>query len=322
MSADSLDTLLVKLANGEDAAAERVFRDYEPFLRAMVRRRLTPVAPHQVRLDGRRPVGLGRRPGGLPRGGVAVHRPRPPAGVPRPGDVQPFLQPLPPPRPRARARAAAARRTSRPALPASRPAAAEPGRPGRRALGDDAGPLPAGPPRDAPAQAAGPRRWPRSRRGPGCTRGACAGSSTSWRGGWPPSGRESAAASRTRLLNPWRAIGDGHSPAEHGPRDDGRSPGTSPALRRACSQLRPGRARSPRSRSRRWWPPGGGASGRSAEDVPGPPPRARRRGGHPPDLRGVLPPTGGRDGGRPGRVRAAGSRDGGPSSRSSSTATG
>jgi RNA polymerase sigma-70 factor (ECF subfamily) len=37
-----LDTLLVKLANGEDQAAERVFRDYEPLLRSMVRRRLTP----------------------------------------------------------------------------------------------------------------------------------------------------------------------------------------------------------------------------------------------------------------------------------------
>ena len=42
MSSDALDTLLVKLTRGEDAAAERVFRDYEPFLRAMVRRRLTP----------------------------------------------------------------------------------------------------------------------------------------------------------------------------------------------------------------------------------------------------------------------------------------
>src|SRR5205823_4071123 len=42
MNHDSLDTLLVKLNNGEDAAAERVFRDYEPLLRAMVRRRLTP----------------------------------------------------------------------------------------------------------------------------------------------------------------------------------------------------------------------------------------------------------------------------------------
>jgi|SRR5579864_1141435 len=42
MSADSLDTLLVKLSNGEEAAAERVFRDYEPLLRSMVRRRLTP----------------------------------------------------------------------------------------------------------------------------------------------------------------------------------------------------------------------------------------------------------------------------------------
>lgn len=42
MSADSLDTLLVKLAHGEDSAAERVFRDYEPLLRAMVRKRLNP----------------------------------------------------------------------------------------------------------------------------------------------------------------------------------------------------------------------------------------------------------------------------------------
>ena len=41
-SAEPLDTLLVKLKNGEDAAAARVFRDYEPYLRAMVRRRLTP----------------------------------------------------------------------------------------------------------------------------------------------------------------------------------------------------------------------------------------------------------------------------------------
>jgi RNA polymerase sigma factor (sigma-70 family) len=42
MSVDSLDTLLVKLTSGEEAAAARVFRDYEPFLRSMVRRRLTP----------------------------------------------------------------------------------------------------------------------------------------------------------------------------------------------------------------------------------------------------------------------------------------
>jgi RNA polymerase sigma factor (sigma-70 family) len=42
MSTESLDTLLVKLSNGEDSAAERVFRDYEPLLRSMVRRRPTP----------------------------------------------------------------------------------------------------------------------------------------------------------------------------------------------------------------------------------------------------------------------------------------
>jgi RNA polymerase sigma-70 factor (ECF subfamily) len=41
--APSLDTLLEKLGHGESEAAERVFRDYEPFLRAMVRRKLNPM---------------------------------------------------------------------------------------------------------------------------------------------------------------------------------------------------------------------------------------------------------------------------------------
>jgi RNA polymerase sigma-70 factor (ECF subfamily) len=43
MNTPSLDSLLEKLASGESEAAERVFRDCEPFLRAMVRRRLTPM---------------------------------------------------------------------------------------------------------------------------------------------------------------------------------------------------------------------------------------------------------------------------------------
>jgi RNA polymerase sigma-70 factor (ECF subfamily) len=42
MESESLDTLLEKLQNGEDAAAERVFRDFEPYLRSLVRGRLTP----------------------------------------------------------------------------------------------------------------------------------------------------------------------------------------------------------------------------------------------------------------------------------------
>jgi RNA polymerase sigma-70 factor (ECF subfamily) len=42
MNEASLDTLLEKLTTGDQAAAERIFRDYEPFLRTMVRRRLTP----------------------------------------------------------------------------------------------------------------------------------------------------------------------------------------------------------------------------------------------------------------------------------------
>ncbi len=43
MNTPSLDSLLENLARGESQAAERVFRDYEPFLRALVRRRLTPM---------------------------------------------------------------------------------------------------------------------------------------------------------------------------------------------------------------------------------------------------------------------------------------
>ncbi len=40
--AEPLDTLLVKLNDGEDAAAAEACRAYEPYLRALVRRRLTP----------------------------------------------------------------------------------------------------------------------------------------------------------------------------------------------------------------------------------------------------------------------------------------
>jgi RNA polymerase sigma-70 factor (ECF subfamily) len=43
MNDDSLETLLQKLTEGETAAAERVFLDFEPFLRAMVRRRIRPL---------------------------------------------------------------------------------------------------------------------------------------------------------------------------------------------------------------------------------------------------------------------------------------
>jgi RNA polymerase sigma-70 factor (ECF subfamily) len=42
MSPSTLDTLLEKLATGDSDAAERIFRGYEPFLRAMVRRKITP----------------------------------------------------------------------------------------------------------------------------------------------------------------------------------------------------------------------------------------------------------------------------------------
>jgi RNA polymerase sigma-70 factor (ECF subfamily) len=43
MSDDPLESLLEKLSTGEAAAAERVFLDFEPFLRAIVRRRLNPM---------------------------------------------------------------------------------------------------------------------------------------------------------------------------------------------------------------------------------------------------------------------------------------
>jgi RNA polymerase sigma factor (sigma-70 family) len=42
MSSEPLDTLLEKLTTGDDAAAEQVFRTYEPYLRMVVRRQLSP----------------------------------------------------------------------------------------------------------------------------------------------------------------------------------------------------------------------------------------------------------------------------------------
>ena len=42
MSTDALDNLLGKLSSGDDAAAEEVFRTYEPYLRVIVRRMLPP----------------------------------------------------------------------------------------------------------------------------------------------------------------------------------------------------------------------------------------------------------------------------------------
>jgi RNA polymerase sigma-70 factor (ECF subfamily) len=42
MSTDPLDSLLERLCQGDDAAAEQVFRAYEPYLRMVVRRQLPP----------------------------------------------------------------------------------------------------------------------------------------------------------------------------------------------------------------------------------------------------------------------------------------
>jgi RNA polymerase sigma-70 factor (ECF subfamily) len=42
MSTDRVEELLEKLSSGDDAAAEQVFRAYEPFLRKVVHRLLTP----------------------------------------------------------------------------------------------------------------------------------------------------------------------------------------------------------------------------------------------------------------------------------------
>jgi RNA polymerase sigma-70 factor (ECF subfamily) len=42
MGAEPLDSLLEQLGGGDAEAVERVFRDYEPYLRMIVRRRLTP----------------------------------------------------------------------------------------------------------------------------------------------------------------------------------------------------------------------------------------------------------------------------------------
>ena len=42
MSADPIDILLGKLSAGDEAAAEQVFRTYEPYLRMVIRRQLSP----------------------------------------------------------------------------------------------------------------------------------------------------------------------------------------------------------------------------------------------------------------------------------------
>jgi RNA polymerase sigma factor (sigma-70 family) len=42
LSTEPLDMLLHKLTSGDDAAAEHVFRSYEPYLRMVVRRHLSP----------------------------------------------------------------------------------------------------------------------------------------------------------------------------------------------------------------------------------------------------------------------------------------
>lgn len=42
MSLEPLDALLEKLTSGDDGAAEHVFRSYEPYLRMVVRRQLSP----------------------------------------------------------------------------------------------------------------------------------------------------------------------------------------------------------------------------------------------------------------------------------------
>ncbi len=42
MTSNPLDSLLEKLSTGDDAAAEQVFRNYEPYLRMVVRRHLSP----------------------------------------------------------------------------------------------------------------------------------------------------------------------------------------------------------------------------------------------------------------------------------------
>jgi len=46
---DSLDRLLAQLNRGDVAAAEQVFREYEPYLRMLVRRQLRPA--HRVKFD-------------------------------------------------------------------------------------------------------------------------------------------------------------------------------------------------------------------------------------------------------------------------------
>ena len=126
MSADSLDTLLEKLANGEIEAAERVFRDFEPFLRAMVRRRLTP--PLRAKFDSMdvvQSVWADVWKGFREAGWQFTDQEHLRAFLAR-VTLQPFRQSLPAAQRRAGARAAPAMRTSPPSWP--RPASPGPAR--------------------------------------------------------------------------------------------------------------------------------------------------------------------------------------------------
>src|SRR3954463_6230310 len=49
MNSEHLDRLLEQLNGGDAAAAEQVFRDYEPYLRILVRRQLRPA--HRAKFD-------------------------------------------------------------------------------------------------------------------------------------------------------------------------------------------------------------------------------------------------------------------------------
>ena len=92
MSDDSLDTMLEKLTVGEPSAAEQLFRNYEPFLRAMVRRRLSP--PLRSKFDSMDVVqsDLDRGPGRVPEASVGIQGSSGPQGLSRPVDLQQVRQ--------------------------------------------------------------------------------------------------------------------------------------------------------------------------------------------------------------------------------------
>ena len=191
---DALDSLLERLTKGEMDAAGEVYRTFEPVLRVMVRRRLTPRLRAKFdSMDVVQSAWADVLKGFRDEGWRFSDREHLRAYLAR-VTYNHFVNYCRRHSLAVRARAAVRRRRAARSAPVG-PAPPQRAGAGRRALGAAGGPLSPGPSRPARSSNARASRSPRSPPGPGCTRAACAASSTTWRGDWPPSGAKCPSAS-------------------------------------------------------------------------------------------------------------------------------